>query len=197
MCPLTGLSCSLAISCCQRYTGISAVWQCCCCPPDRGSGPANGEMSGRGRKNAGNHTGNDMTDIFSPETRSRMMSGIHSKNTRPEIVVRKWLYAHGYRFRLHRKDLPGKPDIVLPRYHAVIFVHGCFWHRHEGCKYTTTPATRTEWWLNKFQHNIEHDRVVLEELQNLGWTVLIIWECQIKNNLYIEIIEEFLEKALL
>ena len=135
-----------------------------------------------------------MTDIVSPETRSRMMSGIRSKNTRPEIVVRKWLHAHGYRFRLHRKDLPGKPDIVLPRYHAVIFVHGCFWHRHEGCKYTTTPATRTEWWLNKFQHNIEHDRVVFEELQNLGWTVLIIWECQIKNDSYVDIIEEFLEK---
>ena len=194
MCPLAGLSCPLATSCCQRYTGIPAVWQRCCCPPNRGSGPANGEMSGRGRKNTVKHTKNDMTDIVSPETRSRMMSGIRSKNTRPEIVVRKWLHAHGYRFRLHRNDLPGKPDIVLPRYHAVIFVHGCFWHRHEGCKYTTTPATRTEWWLNKFQNNIKHDRVVLEELQNLGWTALIIWECQIKNDSYVDIIEEFLEK---
>ncbi len=134
-----------------------------------------------------------MTDIVSLETRSRMMSGIRAKNTRPEIVVRKWLHAHGYRFRLHRKDLPGKPDIVLPRYHTAIFVHGCFWHRHEGCKYTTIPATRTEWWMKKFQYNMAHDTRVLEELQNLGWNVLIIWECQIKNNLYIDIIKEFLD----
>lgn len=134
-----------------------------------------------------------MTDIVAAETRSRMMSGIRSRNTRPEIVVRKWLHAHGYRFRLHRKDLPGKPDIVLPHYRVAILVHGCFWHRHEGCKYTAIPATRTEWWTKKFQYTVEHDARVLNKLEDLGWKVCVVWECQTRNDLYINIIESFLE----
>lgn len=121
-----------------------------------------------------------MTDVVTPEKRSRMMSGIRGKDTKPEIIVRKWLHAHGYRFRLHRKDLPGKPDIVLPRYRTVIFVHGCFWHRHEGCKYAATPATRAEWWQEKFRQNVAHDAKVRQELENLGWRVIVIWECEVK-----------------
>lgn len=120
------------------------------------------------------------------------MSGIRSGNTKPEIIVRKWLHAHGYRFRLRRKDLPGKPDIVLPKYRIAIFVHGCFWHRHEGCKYAPIPATRTEWWQQKFRQNTERDSLVTSQLRQLGWKVLTIWECETKNGEYADIVREFL-----
>lgn len=136
-----------------------------------------------------------MTDIVSPATRSRMMSGIRCKDTLPEIIVRKWLYSRGYRFRLHRKDLPGKPDIVLPKYHAAIFVHGCFWHQHPGCRYAAVPASRTAWWMEKFRQNRERDTLVAKRLEDMGWNVLIIWECEIKNGKFTDILEDFLQPS--
>jgi DNA mismatch endonuclease (patch repair protein) len=108
-----------------------------------------------------------------------MMSGIRGKNTRPEIAVRRYLHARGFRFRLHRRDLPGKPDIVLPKYRTAIFVHGCYWHRHEGCKYATTPSTNREFWQQKFHENVERDRRHQAQLADAGWNVLVIWECRI------------------
>jgi DNA mismatch endonuclease (patch repair protein) len=95
------------------------------------------------------------------------------------MMVRGWLWANGYRYRLHRKDLPGKPDIVLPKYRAVIFVHGCFWHRH-GCKQTTTPTTRGDFWKAKFKANVERDSKNLKDLKTAGWRVLVVWECELK-----------------
>ena len=115
------------------------------------------------------------------EQRSRNMSAIKSKNTKPEIAVRKLLHTMGYRFRLHKKDLPGSPDIVLPKYKTVIFVHGCFWHRHQNCKYASNPKTRVEFWNKKFKDNIERDIKNLEKLKSLGWESKIIWECETKN----------------
>ncbi|WP_302984983.1 very short patch repair endonuclease [Bilophila wadsworthia] len=132
-----------------------------------------------------------MTDIVSTETRHRMMAGIRSKNTKPEILVRQWLHRHGYRFRLHRKDIPGTPDVVLPRHQTLIFVHGCFWHHHEGCRYAYTPATRTEWWIAKFEKNRIRDINVMEQLKTSGWHVLVIWECEIKNGSFTSILEKF------
>ena len=121
------------------------------------------------------------------------MAAIKSKNTKPEIVVRKMLYALGYRFRLHRKDLPGSPDIVLPKYKTVIFVHGCFWHRHENCKYASTPKTRKEFWNKKFTTNIERDIQIQEKIKNIDWRSVVIWECETKNieNLKDRIIDIF------
>lgn len=118
-------------------------------------------------------------DVHSSEQRSFNMSRIRGKDTRPEIMVRKWLWANGYRYRLHRKDLPGKPDIVLPRYHAVIFVHGCFWHRH-GCWATTTPETRRDFWLAKFSENVNRDKRIIEALMKAEWRVMVIWECTLR-----------------
>ena len=115
------------------------------------------------------------------EQRSRNMSAIKSKNTKPEIKVRKVLHSMGYRFRLHSKDLPGSPDIVLPKYKTVIFVHGCFWHRHENCRYASTPKTRQEFWNKKFNENINRDKINQENLSSKGWKIIIIWECEIRN----------------
>ena len=119
-------------------------------------------------------------DVHSAETRSFNMSRISGKDTQPEMMVRKWLWANGYRYRLHRKDLPGKPDIVLPAYNAVVFVHGCFWHRH-GCRMTTTPETRLGFWLAKFKENIERDNRNIEALLKEGWRVMVVWECTLRN----------------
>ena len=129
------------------------------------------------------------------EQRSRNMSAIKSKNTKPEIAVRKVLHSMGYRFRLHGKDLPGSPDIVLPKYKTVIFVHGCFWHRHENCKYATTPKTREEFWNNKFRSNVERDLEIQENIKNIEWRSVVIWECETKNidNLKEKIIDVFNE----
>lgn len=118
-----------------------------------------------------------MTDIVSPSERSRMMSGIRGKNTLPEMLVRRLLFAAGFRFRLHRRDLPGTPDIVMPGYKVVIFVHGCFWHAHQGCKYAKVPSTRNEFWAAKLQANVDRDQRVVERLASMGWRVLCIWEC--------------------
>lgn len=119
-------------------------------------------------------------DIVDQATRSKMMGKIKAKNTRPEIIVRKYLHANGYRFRLHRKDLPGNPDIVLSNLKTCIFVHGCFWHRHPNCKYATIPKTRPEFWQEKFENNVKRDLKGISRLQIEGWTVLIIWECELK-----------------
>ena len=119
-------------------------------------------------------------DIKDAAARSRNMAAIRAADTKPEMILRRALHARGLRYRLHRKDLPGTPDLVLPGRKAVIFVHGCFWHRHPGCRYATTPATRPEFWQKKFEANIRRDRRVLEELQALSWRVAMVWECQLK-----------------
>lgn len=108
------------------------------------------------------------------------MSAVKSKNTKPEILVRKALHAMGYRFRLHVKDLPGKPDIVLPKYKTVIFVNGCFWHRHEGCKYASTPTTNVDFWEAKFKENTTRDKQKTVLLESDGWKVVVLWTCEIK-----------------
>lgn len=123
-----------------------------------------------------------MADVHTKEVRSYNMSQIRSKNTKPELVVRKYLFAKGFRYRLHSKDLPGKPDIVLPKYRTVIFVHGCFWHGHEGCKYFVVPKTRTEWWLSKINRNKELDLQSTFQLQQNGWKVIEIWQCDLKKD---------------
>lgn len=110
------------------------------------------------------------------------MSRIRSSDTKPEIAVRSLLHRMGFRFRLHRKDLPGNPDIVLPKYKTVIFVHGCFWHRHEGCKYAYNPKSNTASWKKKFKSNIQRDKVVLSQLETAGWNVIVVWECEIKDS---------------
>lgn len=121
-----------------------------------------------------------MADSVSKEQRSWNMSRIHGTDTSIEVMVRKHLFSKGFRYRKNVKDLPGKPDIVLPKYKTVIFVHGCFWHRHEGCKYATTPSSNSEYWQTKFRKNTENDKKHVQELSALGWKVITIWECEIK-----------------
>ncbi|NMZ29607.1 DNA mismatch endonuclease Vsr [Pseudomonas protegens] len=113
--------------------------------------------------------------------RSSIMRAVPQKNSKPELLVRSLLHSLGLRFRIHRKDLPGTPDIVLPRYRAVIFIHGCFWHRHPGCRYATTPKTRQEYWLPKFEANVQRDVRKETQLEELGWRVLIVWECETRD----------------
>lgn len=120
-------------------------------------------------------------DKISPEQRSWNMSRIRSKNTKPEIIVRSMLHRMGLRFRLHDSKLPGNPDIVLAKHRTVIFVHGCFWHRHSGCVYAYTPQSRVEFWEAKFQKNVYNDRENIRVLKELGWHVIIFWECEIKH----------------
>ena len=121
-----------------------------------------------------------MADVHDRRTRSYNMSRIRGKDTKPEMVVRKYLHANGYRYRLHDKRLPGKPDIVLPKLKTVIFVHGCFWHGHKNCKYFVVPKTRTGWWLAKINGNIENDKTKQAAIKKLGWKVINLWECQLK-----------------
>lgn len=122
-----------------------------------------------------------MADVVSPAKRSQMMSGIKGKNSLPEMLVRKALFAMGHRFRLHRRDLPGTPDIAMPGCKIAIFVHGCFWHAHQGCKYAKTPSTRTEFWTAKLQANVERDRRVIDRLVEMDWRVLNVWECSTRD----------------
>jgi DNA mismatch endonuclease (patch repair protein) len=121
-----------------------------------------------------------MADVHSKEQRSYNMSRIKGKDTKPEMLVRKFLHAHGYRYKLHDKTLPGKPDIVLPKYKTVIFIHGCFWHGHADCKYYVVPKTRTKWWVNKITRNKANDEKAVKALRKDGWKVLTIWECRLK-----------------
>ena len=122
-------------------------------------------------------------DIWSKEKRSQVMSKIRSKDTKPERLLRSALHKHGYRFRIHRKDLPGKPDIVLPRYNAIIYVHGCFWHYHKECSEGRIPNTNSKFWRDKLKNNVEKDKNNQKACEKLGWKVLIIWECEIEKHL--------------
>lgn len=123
-----------------------------------------------------------MADIVTPERRSRMMASIKGRNTRPELVVRRGLHGIGFRYRLDGAGLPGRPDLVLPKHRAAIFVHGCFWHRHEGCRLTSLPATRPDFWQLKFRGNVERDIRAQEALQASGWRVAIVWECSTRGD---------------
>ena len=135
-----------------------------------------------------------MTDVHNKATRSYNMSRIRNKDTRPEILVRKFLFSNGFRYRLNDKKLPGKPDIVLAKYKTVIFVNGCFWHGHENCKYFKLPATRTEWWKEKIEGNIKNDITKHELLREAGYKVMVIWGCEIKNKtVYNRLIDEINE----
>ena len=119
-------------------------------------------------------------DIKSPEERSKNMAAIHSKNTKPEIYLRKLLFARGYRYGVNSKSVPGHPDIYMKKYNTAVFVHGCFWHRHEGCKYAYMPKSRVQFWLKKFETNVKRDELVRKELASKKIKVLIVWECTIK-----------------
>lgn len=121
-----------------------------------------------------------MADVHSKAQRSYNMSRIRSTNTKPEMLVRKFLFAQGCRYKLHDATLPGKPDIVLPKYKTVIFVHGCFWHGHNNCKYYKVPQTRTDWWLNKINTNNVNDAKTVKALKKDGWKIITLWECDLK-----------------
>jgi len=123
-----------------------------------------------------------MTDTLSKNKRSWNMSQIKGKSSNPELIVRSYLHGKGFRFRVNVKNLPGKPDIVLKKYNTLIFVDGCFWHRHKGCKYAYTPKSRKEFWRTKFRNNVKRDKIVNEELGKSGWNVHRIWECEINEN---------------
>ena len=120
-----------------------------------------------------------MTDTLSQAERSRRMSLIRGKDTVPEMVLRRELHALGLRFRLHRKGLPGKPDLIFPKFNAIVLVHGCFWHRHLGCKIATTPKSNTAFWIEKFDKNVARDGKVAIALASLGWRVFVVWECEL------------------
>lgn len=124
-----------------------------------------------------------MTDVHDKDTRRYNMSRIRSKNTKPEIIVRKYLFRQGYRYRLHDKKLPGKPDIVMPKYNTVIFIHGCFWHGHDDCRYFVIPKTRTVWWMNKINRNKQLDSENISKLKKIGRKVITIFECDLKDGM--------------
>jgi len=121
-----------------------------------------------------------MADVHTNAQRSYNMSRIKGKNTKPEMLVRKFLHAHGFRYKLHDKTLPGKPDLVLPKYKTVIFIHGCFWHGHSNCKYFTIPKTRTQWWTDKINKNVSNDEKAVKLLKKEGWKIITVWECTLK-----------------
>ena len=123
-----------------------------------------------------------MVDRLTPERRSWLMSRVRGKDTGPELRVRRVAHALGLRFRLHRKDLPGKPDLVFPKHHLALFVHGCFWHRHPGCRKATDPKSREQYWRTKFANNVRRDARVVQQLEDLGWRVETIWECESKSH---------------
>ena len=135
-----------------------------------------------------------MADVHNKKTRSFNMSQIKGKDTKPELLMRKFLFSKGLRFRLYDKNLPGKPDIVLPKYKTVIFIHGCFWHGHENCKYFVIPKTRTEWWLKKIERNKQLDCDNFLALRELGWKVLTIFECELKKTNREKTLNEFINK---
>lgn len=137
-----------------------------------------------------------MTDIVSPERRSQIMGCVKSKNTAPELVVRRLAHRLGYRFRLHRKDLPGSPDLIFPRHAKAILVHGCFWHGHERCRRGALPKSRIEYWTEKISSNKERDQRKLAELEEAGWEVLVVWECETRNTeALFERIERFMNRG--
>lgn len=135
-----------------------------------------------------------MTDVHSPKVRSFNMSRIKSKDTKPEMLIRKFLFSKGFRYRLHVKNLPGNPDLVLPKYKTIIFINGCFWHGHENCKYYVIPKTRTEWWIDKINRTKQRDSENFLQLSESGWKIVTIFECQLKadklNNTLIKLLDE-------
>lgn len=135
-----------------------------------------------------------MADVHDQKTRSYNMSRIRSKDTKPEILVRKYLFSRGFRYRLNVKRLPGTPDIVLPKYKTVIFIHGCFWHGHENCRYYIIPQTRTKWWVSKISKNKTRDLENSEKLKSLGWNVLVIFECELIKNKREKTLREIISK---
>lgn len=137
-----------------------------------------------------------MSDVHSPETRSFNMSRIHGKDTKPEEKVRKYLFANGFRYRKNDKKLPGKPDIVLPKYRTCILVNGCFWHKHEGCKYFVWPKNNAEFWKKKITGNVERDLRQQNELRLLGWNVIVIWECELMKDRFNETMNSVEENIL-
>tara|TARA_B100001059_G_scaffold236760_1_gene289982 strand:+ start:117264 stop:117692 length:429 start_codon:yes stop_codon:yes gene_type:complete len=132
-----------------------------------------------------------LVDVHDKETRSKNMAAIRNKNTRPELMLRKQLHAAGFRYRLNVKEMPGKPDIVLPKYKTVIFVHGCFWHLH-NCLLFKWPSTRAEWWKVKLMTNRQRDLEAQDKLMELGWRVLVVWECEIKSQKLMDLVSGFL-----
>lgn len=137
-----------------------------------------------------------MVDVVDSETRSRIMASIRAKNTRPELVLRKALHRRGFRYRLHAKYIPGRPDFALRKFNAVVFVHGCFWHRHEGCRLATVPATRTEFWTSKFERNVARDNEVHSRLVKVGWRVATVWECALRKAEHIDVSARMLARWL-
>lgn len=135
-----------------------------------------------------------MADVHTKQVRSYNMSRIKGKDTSPEKLVRRFLHASGFRYRLHVKELPGKPDIVLPKYKTVIFIHGCFWHGHSRCKYFVVPKTRTEWWLKKIERNVVNDLRNRRKLEELDWSIIEIWECTLKKGAVEETLSLLLDK---
>lgn len=137
-----------------------------------------------------------MADVFSKEKRSWIMSRVKGRDTKPEIIVRSLVHRMGFRFRIHRKDLPGNPDIVLPRHSKVIFVHGCFWHGHKGCSRSKRPTTNTTFWNEKLDKNITRDKRFRKQLRSKGWKVLVVWECETrKPEKLLKKLERFLHDA--
>ncbi len=136
-----------------------------------------------------------MVDTFTPEQRSYCMSRVRGADTSPEVLVRSLLHRLGFRFRLHRRDLPGRPDIVLPKYRAAIFVHGCFWHGHKNCRRSARPTSHTSFWTRKLDKNLERDRHAQSALRSLGWHVLVVWECQLRSPRLCDRLSRFLAKA--
>lgn len=137
-----------------------------------------------------------MVDVVDSKTRSRIMASIRGKNTKPELVVRKALHRRGFRFRLHAKDVPGRPDLVFRKFNAVVFVHGCFWHRHEGCRHATVPSTRTEYWTSKFERNVVRDNEVRSRLIEAGWRVATVWECALRKAEHVDVATQMLARWL-
>lgn len=137
-----------------------------------------------------------MTDVHSSKVRSYNMSRIRSKDTKPEISVRKRLFAEGFRYRLHSKSLPGKPDMVFPKFKAALFIDGCFWHGHSGCRFFKLPATRQEWWSQKIRGNRVNDKTKRELLRNSGWRIIQVWECKLKKNNFERSIKRIIKELL-
>lgn len=137
-----------------------------------------------------------MADVHTKEQRSYNMSRIRSSETTPEIIVRKYLFSKGLRYRKNDKRLPGKPDIVLPKYKTIVFVHGCFWHQHQGCRYAVIPSTNHEFWIDKLTGNQKRDNAILDKLESDGWRVLIVWECQLKDPVQNETLSNLYRKII-
>jgi DNA mismatch endonuclease (patch repair protein) len=137
-----------------------------------------------------------MADNLSPEARKLNMSRIRSINTKPEILIRTFLHGNGFRFRLHCKQLPGRPDIVLKKHKLIVLVHGCFWHGHVGCRKYVIPKTRTDYWTLKINRNKERDAQVMQELERKGWRVIIVWECQLQKNMLQDTLDGLLQHLL-